>query len=96
MKDFTAEKPREIPFMDSSTMNLCSTASRDYVDLAHHRVDMYYKLRDMRVSSVGGEERNNYCFMVYNAFAPCYGHDVAFEKCNNLMLDFKNLCQTES
>lgn len=52
----------------------------DYVELAHSRVHLYEQLRDFRFSSIGNEERNNFCFMVYNAFAPCYGHQVAYSK----------------
>lgn len=61
----------------------------DYVELAHSRVHLYEQLRDLRFASIGNEERNNFCFMVYNAFAPCYGHDVAYKKMREFNKGFK-------
>lgn len=89
MKDFQGESQFDLQLVELPFTNFCSVSSRDYVDLAHQRVDMYYKLRDMRNSTVGVEERNNYCFMVYNAFAPCYGHDVAFGKMQQFNAGFQ-------
>lgn len=89
MKYCQAEKPLKLQEVDLAQSKVCSMFSRDYVDLAHQRVDMYYKLRDMRDATVGVEERNNFCFMVYNAFAPCYGHDVSFGKMQQFNAGFQ-------
>lgn len=80
MKEHLASSPEDLRQISAGKEKNNLSFGRDYVDLANERVDMFYNLREMREASIGLEERNNFCFMVYNALAPCYGHDVAFAK----------------
>lgn len=67
-------------FEKKQTTGMEKRVSGDYVSLAQARLEAYYALRELRQNKCGAEERNNFCFMVYNNLVPCYGHDVAFSQ----------------
>lgn len=77
------------PPSSQKTSSLLYTPSFSYQTLAHSRVSAYTYLRERRNSDIGAEERNNYCFMVYNAYAPCYGHSQAFSLTKEFNSGFK-------
>lgn len=89
MKSFQVEEHLEQKPVSRSSSSAGTPVRRDYLDLAHQRETLYYNLREMRNASLGLEERNNFCFMIYNAFAPCYGHDVAFGKMQQFNAGFQ-------
>lgn len=51
----------------------------DLTSFLEQRVQALYQLRGLRSAKIGAEERNNFCFMVYNFLVPSYGHRLAFE-----------------
>lgn len=51
-----------------------------FTDLSEKRIHALYMLRDLRNSDIGNEERNNFCFMVYNTLVPIYGHRISFSQ----------------
>lgn len=53
---------------------------RDHLSLIERRLKAFYALRDLRDLPKGQEERNNFCFMVYNVLVSVYGHNMAFEQ----------------
>lgn len=53
---------------------------KTFTNLAEERASAFERLRDVRGNSVGGEERNNFCFMIYNALVITFGHDYAYER----------------
>lgn len=59
-----------------------------FTSLAEQRVRAFESLRDLRSTSIGAEERNNFCFMVYNALVITYGHDHAYEVMSNFNKSF--------
>lgn len=53
---------------------------REYIELLDARMNAFDMLRKLRGRTIGNEERNNLCFMVYNTLIPVYGHDISMEK----------------
>lgn len=49
-----------------------------FTSLAESRVSAFERLRNLRANDLGEEERNNFCFMVYNALVISFGHDYAY------------------
>lgn len=65
-------------FQEKEPPRMEKRATGDFVSLAQARLEAYYALRELRQNDCGAEERNNFCFMIYNTLVPCYGHDMAF------------------
>lgn len=74
LMDLFEEIPKDKPTLPNNR----PVTSYEWIEIAHRRVEAFYRLRDLRGSVIGLEERNNFCFMIYNSLAPCYGHDQAF------------------
>lgn len=78
--DFIGTMPqRPQPKINSSPLNKSNSIPTLY-SLFDKRVKGLYLLRDLRDNDIGIEERNNFCFMMYNSLVPCCGHDLAFER----------------
>lgn len=61
-----------------STSQFPTISEEAWIVQAERRVEVFYQLRELRSHQIGLEERNNFCFMVYNALVPCYGHQKAY------------------
>lgn len=58
--------------------------------ISQQRVEALYLLRDLRGAGIGAEERNNFCFMAYNATVPLCGHEMAYAKMMSFNTGFKS------
>lgn len=53
------------------------------------RILFLEQLRQWRDGAVGAEERNNFCFMIYNTYVTVYGHALAMQRLCDFNQKFK-------
>lgn len=63
--------------------------SREWLDIAEIRVQGFQVLRQLRNECIGSEERNNFCFVFYNALLPGCGHEIAYQRLKGFNEGFK-------
>lgn len=57
--------------------------------LAFFRAKQLLLLRQLRPKEAGEEQRNNYCFLLYNTLCPSIGHEKSMEKLRKFNQDFQ-------
>lgn len=72
----------EKPVFSLSTyrLNGSNFSAQDHLSVLDVRLQALYSLRDLRNLPKGQEERNNFCFMVYNTLVSVYGHAAAYDQ----------------